>query len=69
MKQTGTEYLIEQIKSKEWQDMWVWHKEEIFEKAKEIEKLHIKIGFVDGYDSKISSDQYFNTTFNEDKNS
>lgn len=69
MKQTGTEYLIEQVKSKEWQDMWIWHKEEIFEKAKEIEKLHIKIGFVDGYDSKISSDQYFNKTFNEDKNS
>jgi hypothetical protein len=69
MKQTGTEYLIEQVKSKEWQDMWIWHKEEIFEKAKEIEKLHIKIGFVDGYDSKISSDQYFNKTFNEDKDS
>lgn len=63
MKQTGTDYLIEQVKSKEWQDMWIWHKEEIFEKARSIDKLNIKIAFVDGYDSKMSSDQYFNETY------
>ena len=30
---TGLEYLIQQVKSKEWQDMYIWQKEEIFDTA------------------------------------
>ena len=37
-KQTATEWLIEQVKSKEWQDMFIWHKEEVFNQAKAMEK-------------------------------
>jgi hypothetical protein len=38
MEQTAIEYLIEQVKSKEWQDLYIWHKEEVFEKARQIQK-------------------------------
>ena len=38
-KKTAVEWLIEQIKSKEWQEMFIWHKEEIFKQAKEMETL------------------------------
>ena len=37
-KQTAVEWLIEQVKSKEWQDKFIWHKEEVFEQAKSIKK-------------------------------
>lgn len=37
-KQSSVEYLIEQVKSKEWSNMFIWHKEEIFKKAKQMEK-------------------------------
>ena len=37
-KQTAVELLIEQVKSKEWQDKFIWHKEEVFEQAKAMEK-------------------------------
>ena len=36
--QTATEWLIEQIKSPEWQDRYIWQKEEIFEEAKRMDK-------------------------------
>ena len=75
MKQTGTEYLIEQVKSKEWQDMWIWHKEEVFEKAKEMEKEQIIDAF--GIGCQVEStrligyqgmaEQYYNETYNKDK--
>jgi len=35
---TAVEWLEEQVKSKEWQDMFIWHKEEVFDQAKEMEK-------------------------------
>jgi hypothetical protein len=38
MEQTAVEWLIEKVKSKEWQDKFIWHKEEDFKKAKEMEK-------------------------------
>jgi hypothetical protein len=38
MKQTAIEWLIEKVNSKEWQDKFIWHKEEDFEQAKEMEK-------------------------------
>ena len=37
-KQTAVEWLIEQVKSKEWQDKFIWHKEEVFEETKAMEK-------------------------------
>ena len=37
MKQTAVEWLTQQVKSKEWQDMFIWHKEEVFEQAKAME--------------------------------
>ena len=33
MEQTAVEYLIEKVKAKEWQDLYIWHKEEIFKEA------------------------------------
>jgi len=33
MEQTPVEYLIEKVKAKEWQDLYIWHKEEIFKEA------------------------------------
>jgi hypothetical protein len=38
MKQTAVEWLIEKVNSKEWQDKFIWHKEEDFKQAKEMEK-------------------------------
>ena len=40
-KQTATEWLIEQVKSKEWQDMFIWHKEEVFNQAKAMESKQL----------------------------
>lgn len=39
MKQTAVEWLIEQVKSKEWEDKYIWHKEDVFKKAKSNYKL------------------------------
>ena len=47
-KKTAVEWLIEQTKSKEWQDMFIWHKEEVFEQAKAMEKKQI-IDAANGY--------------------
>lgn len=41
MTQTAVEWLTQQVKSKEWQDMFIWHKEEIFKQAKQMEKEQI----------------------------
>jgi hypothetical protein len=30
---TAVEYLISVVKSPEWQDMYIWHKEEVFKTA------------------------------------
>lgn len=35
---TPTQWLIEKIKSSEWQDSFIWHKEEIFETARRMEQ-------------------------------
>jgi len=40
-QQTAVEWLVEQVKSKEWQDMFIWNKEEVFEQAKQMEKEQI----------------------------
>ncbi len=38
MKQTAAEWLIEQVKSPEWQEMYTWHKECVFDEIKAIEQ-------------------------------
>jgi hypothetical protein len=38
-KQTAVDYLIEKVKSSEWQDMYIWHKEAVFAEAKEMERI------------------------------
>ena len=67
-KQTATEWLIEQVKSKEWQDMFIWHKEEVFNQAKAMDKGHIIDAYKQGqHDSEpireTDSEQYYNQTF------
>jgi hypothetical protein len=37
-KQTATEWLIEQVKSPEWQEMYTWHKECVFDEIKAMEE-------------------------------
>lgn len=36
---TSVEWLINQINSPEWQDRFIWHKEEIFKEAKQMQKV------------------------------
>lgn len=45
-KQTAVDWLTEKVNSKEWQDMYIWHKEEVFKQAKEMEKEQIIRAFV-----------------------
>jgi hypothetical protein len=37
-KKTAVEYLISVVKSPEWQDMYIWHKEEVFKTALAMER-------------------------------
>jgi len=67
-QQTAVEWLIEQVKSKEWQDMFIWNKEEVFERAKQMERDQIVEAFdFDGYregETWVSSgEQYYSETY------
>ncbi len=46
MKQTAAEWLIEQVNSPSWSGLFIWHKEEIFQQAKEMEEKHM-LGFAE----------------------
>lgn len=64
MKQTAVSWLVEKVKSKEWQEIFIWHKEELFEQAKEMEKEQISHAHRDGARRQIeNSDLYYNETF------
>jgi hypothetical protein len=70
MAQTSIEFLIEKVKSKDWQDMFIWHKEEVFQQAKEMHKQEIINVYVDGkisiaLDDNIDHKQYYSETFNK----
>ena len=67
MKKTAVEWLEEQVKSKEWQDMFIFHKEEVFDQAKEMEKEQINEAFYDGYykEELYDSRKYYNETFKQ----
>ena len=67
-KQTAVEWLFNQVKSKEWQDKFIWHKEEVFQEAKAMEREQIlnahNQGYADGYrDNGNSPIDYYNETF------
>ena len=65
-KQTATEWLIEQVKSKEWQDMFIWHKEEVFNQAKAMEKeQHGKTWdeAIDEYSKYNTFEEYYIQTY------
>jgi hypothetical protein len=49
-QQTAVEWLTEQVKSKEWQDMFIWNKEEVFQQAKAMEKEQIIKAHNDGFE-------------------
>lgn len=34
MSKSGVDFLIEEVKSNEWQDKFIWHKQDVFDKAK-----------------------------------
>jgi hypothetical protein len=65
-KQTAVEWLVEKIKSPIWQDMFIWHKEEVFTQAKAMEKEQIidavKYGHSD-WGSAKNAEQYYNETY------
>lgn len=70
--QTAVEWLTQQVKSKEWQDMYIWHKEEIFKQANQMEKEQMKGMYVEGvfaqmryFDGKefITGEQYYKDTY------
>jgi len=77
---TAVEWFIEQVKSKEWQDMFIWHKEEVFEQAKAMEKEQIietsKNSYISGYldnqckvdESMNFPEEYYNETYNNESN-
>lgn len=50
-QQTAVEWLIEQVKSKDWQDMFVWNKEEVFEQAKQMENEQLKNMYLKGIEN------------------
>jgi hypothetical protein len=56
-KISSVEWLIEQVKSKEWQDKFIWHKEDVFEEARLMENAQkktfsetdLRLAFMQGY--------------------
>ena len=38
---SGVDFLIEEVKSNEWQDKFIWHKQEVFDKAKAMHKEEV----------------------------
>jgi len=63
-QQTAVEWLVEQVKSKEWQDMFIWNKEEVFEQAKQMEKEQIIDAFDMGcQDENRIGKEYYKETY------
>ena len=75
-KQTAVEWLIEQVKSKEWQDKFIWHKEEAFEQAKAMMEEQIVEAHEQGCDDFLQERHYnamygkgyYNETYNQKNN-
>ena len=74
---TAVEYLISMVKSPEWQDMYIWHKEEVFKTALAMEKEQMKEFFHEAdsyscscYDSPTDKDfeEYYNKNYGRKSN-
>jgi hypothetical protein len=63
---TAVEYLISKIKSPEWQDMYIWHKEEVFKTALAMAEEDMLKAFNAGIDCEFrnapSFDQWIKKT-------
>ena len=69
-KQSSVEWLIEHVKSKEWQDMYIWHKEEVFKEAKKIFKEQIINAWMatDNELQRLAAEKYYKENYeNESK--
>lgn len=68
-KQTAVEWLIEKVKSKEWQDMFIWNKEEVFNEALKMEEeqsIELWQGGINCTEEGGKSfDQYYKNNFNK----
>ena len=72
-KQTAVEWLIEQVESPNWLNLYAWHKKEVFEQAKQMEKQQIIDANYDGQRLHAKSvtnlmlqdnaESYYNETF------
>ena len=62
MQQSAVKWLEDQIKSKHWKEMFIWQKEEVFKKAKEMEKEQIILAHINGQ-SEIDAYSYYEKTF------
>ena len=73
-QQTAVDWLTEKVKSKEWQDMFIWHKEEVFKQAKEIEKQQIINAHLTGLirpleiEATKQAEQYYNEEYGKNIN-
>jgi hypothetical protein len=74
MKQTAAEWLIEQVKSPEWQEMYTWHKECVFDEIKAMEQKQMiefaktcldKALDLDVRTAHSQVEQYYNETYNK----
>jgi hypothetical protein len=69
MQQSAVKWLEDQIKSKHWKEMFIWQKEEVFKKAKEMFEEQI----IDAFEAAekdcgkdfLHGDLYYNETFNK----
>ena len=66
---TAVEYLMSTVKSPEWQDMYIWHKEDVFKKALAMEKEQILKAWMatDNELQRIAAEQYYNETYGDKK--
>ena len=72
MNKSGVDFLIEEVKSNEWQDKFIWHKQEVFDKAKAMHKEEIMDARRNGsykvtekYGETRTNIQYYNETFKD----
>jgi hypothetical protein len=63
---TAVEWLVEQVKSPEWQDCFIWHKEEIFQQALSMERQQIMDAY--NYGQQIPPFEYAEKFYNETYN-
>ena len=69
---TAVDWLTEKVNSKEWQDMYIWHKEEVFKQAKEMEKQQIIDANEDASTNELgeflTGEQYYKQTYETTNN-